>query len=587
MNEARATLRPELGLERFAALYRRLDASTSTTDKQVAMIEYFQSASDGDAAWAVYFLSGGRPRQMVPSRHLRQLAQDACALDAWLFQECYDRVGDLSETFDLLMRPPSNERQHSLEDWLIRLQALRGQSLEFQSVELMRQWSEIPVTQRLVYFKLMLGSFRVGVSRLQVTQALSKHSGVDAKLVAQRLMGFNSVDHVPSALEYRALVHQDVHSSAQDEAANALNPYPFFLAHAVLDQEVNDEHLGSSEHWLMEWKWDGIRAQLIKRKGQVAVWSRGEELLTDRFPEILQWFAGMPDGVVLDGELVIADALGGETFERTNSMPVTTVPIPFLVRPFAQLQKRIGRKKISTNLLRDLPAFFIAFDVLDWQGRDCRSDPLAARRALLSTIYDQHRSAIWALSPTLTATTWSELRQRWAGARSLGAEGLMIKAKDSHYGVGRTKAPGVWWKWKLEPFSVDAVLLYAQKGHGRRGGLFSDYTFAVWTLDPEAQQRKLVPFAKAYSGLTDLEIKEVDAIVRKTSMEAFGPVRSVEPTLVFEIAFEGISLSPRHSSGYATRFPRMVRWRRDKRPEDADSVDTLAHLVNTSGAPLQ
>jgi DNA ligase 1 len=587
MTELDATSTPAFGMERFAALYRRLDASTATADKQTALVDYFRAAPAGDAAWAVYFLSGGRPRQMVPSRLLRRLAQDACALDDWLFQECYDRVGDLSETFDLLMKPPTNELNLSLEDWLIQLQALRGQSTEHQSLELLRQWTEIPARQRLVYFKLMMGSFRVGVSRMQVTQALSKLSGLDAKLVAQRLMGFNGANRVPSGLNFLALIRNDPLSTEEDRAAIALNPYPFFLAHALLDQDVHEGHLGDTEKWLLEWKWDGIRAQLIKRSGRVALWSRGEELLTDRFPEITQWFSGMPDGTVLDGELVIADTLGNRPSPGPDSTPSTASEIAFVVRPFSHLQKRIGRKKLSTLLLRDLPAFFIAFDVLEWQGRDCRRIPLGERRAVLTAIDQAHASPKWALSPSLNGFDWNGLRQVWSGARGHGAEGLMIKAKDSHYGLGRTKADGVWWKWKLEPFSVDAVLLYAQKGHGRRGGLFSDYTFAVWKFDPETQQRKLIPFAKAYSGLTDQEIKEVDAIVRKTSKEAFGPVRSVDPTLVFEIAFEGIGASPRHSSGYATRFPRMVRWRRDKRPDDADSVETLAQLVQVKASPLQ
>lgn len=546
-------------MKQFAALYRALDASTSSLAKQAALQRYLQGAAPADAAWAVYFLAGGKPRQLVPTRLLRLLAQEAAGLPEWLFVESYEAVGDLAETISLLLPPPTEAHDLGLAVWVEKhLLPLRGMAPEQLSDALRAQWRRLAPEERLVYFKLITGGFRVGVSRLQVTQALSALGVLDPKRVAQRLMGYTHIAGQPTAADYAALIAPE--SSGELDQQSSGQPYPFFLAHPFnLPLEQFDAALGPPSQWLVEWKWDGIRAQLVKRAGRVWLWSRGEELVTERFPELAQMGETLPDGTVLDGEIVVW---------REDR-----------VQPFAELQKRIGRKTLSPKLLREIPAVLLAYDLLEWEGRDLRALPQAKRRVLLDDLLTaaQHPSLV--ASPMLHGESWRDLARQREAARSMGVEGMMLKQREARYGVGRTKDVGLWWKWKIDPLSVDAVLVYAQRGHGRRASLYSDYTFAVWDGPPEAPQRKLVPFAKAYSGLTDAEMARVDAVIRKTTVESFGPVRSVQPTLVFELGFEGIAKSTRHKSGIAVRFPRMLRWREDKPVEEADTLQTLAALL--------
>ncbi|MEO8389938.1 ATP-dependent DNA ligase [Polaromonas sp.] len=546
----------------FAALYRELDATTSSLTKQAALQRYLQVAAPADAAWAVYFLAGGKPRQLVPTKLLRLLAQEAAGLPEWLFDECYEAVGDLAETISLLLPAPTEQHALGLAVWveqhLLPLRALARSAPEALPGTLRAQWRRLAMDERLVYFKLMTGGFRVGVSRLQVTQALAAVAGVDAKRVAQRLMGYTHVTGQPSAADYAQLIAAE--SSGELNQKTSGQPYPFFLAHpfnVAVDQF--DALLGPPASWLVEWKWDGIRAQLVKRAGQVWLWSRGEELVTDRFPELATMGEALPDGTVLDGEVVVW---------REDK-----------VRPFADMQKRIGRKTLSPKLLRDIPVVLLAYDLLEWVGCDLRTLPQAARRVLMDTLVTQVQHPQLIASPMLTGDSWEDLARQREAAREMGVEGMMLKQRQAQYGVGRTKDVGTWWKWKIDPLSIDAVLIYAQRGHGRRASLYSDYTFAVWDGAPGQPDRKLVPFAKAYSGLTDEEMSRVDAVIRKTTVESFGPVRSVRPTLVFELGFEGIARSSRHKSGIAVRFPRMLRWREDKPVEEADTLETLAALL--------
>ncbi|MEP6772452.1 MAG: ATP-dependent DNA ligase [Polaromonas sp.] len=548
----------------FAALYRELDATTSSLTKQAALQRYLQAAAPADAAWAVYFLAGGKPRQLVPTKLLRLLAQEAAGLPEWLFDECYEAVGDLAETISLLLPAPTEQHALGLAVWveqhLLPLRALARSAPEALPGTLRAQWRRLAMDERLVYFKLMTGGFRVGVSRLQVTQALAAVAGVDAKRVAQRLMGYTHVTGQPSAADYAQLIAAE--SSGELNQKTSGQPYPFFLAHpfnVAVDQF--DALLGPPASWLVEWKWDGIRAQLVKRAGQVWLWSRGEELVTDRFPELATMGEALPDGTVLDGEVVVW---------REDK-----------VRPFADMQKRIGRKTLSPKLLRDIPVVLLAYDLLEWVGCDLRTLPQAARRVLMDTLVTQVQHPQLIASPMLTGDSWEDLARQREAAREMGVEGMMLKQRQAQYGVGRTKDVGTWWKWKIDPLSIDAVLIYAQRGHGRRASLYSDYTFAVWDGAPGQPDRKLVPFAKAYSGLTDEEMSRVDAVIRKTTVESFGPVRSVRPTLVFELGFEGIARSSRHKSGIAVRFPRMLRWREDKPVEEADTLETLAALLPT------
>jgi DNA ligase-1 len=544
--------RPRRLMEAFARLYAELDATTSTNAKLDALKRYFAAAAPADAAWAAYFLAGGRPRQAVPARVLRQIAIERAGIDDWLFEECYQAVGDLAETIAHVLPPPQTQSTAGLAEWIEqRLLALRGMPPEEIGERLAGYWDELDWSGRFLLIKLIGGGFRVGVSRLSVIRALAEVAGVEGKTVAQRIVGYTGIAAMPSAASFSALI-----ASGRDGVADAGQPYPFFLAHQLNDAP---DTLGPVGDWMVEWKWDGIRGQLVKRAGAIWLWSRGEELVTDRFPELRGLEARIPDGTVIDGEIVVWK--DGR------------------VRPFAALQTRIGRKSLSAKILADAPAALLAYDLLEENGADLRMLTQHERRArlerLLPAVDDEHLL----LSPLLSLPSWDDYSRLRAESRSRGVEGFMLKRRDARYGVGRTKESGAWWKWKIDPMTIDAVLIYAQRGHGRRASLYTDYTFAVWS--DEADGRRLIPFAKAYSGLSDEEIKEVDAIIRKTTIEKFGPVRSVTPTLVFELGFEGIARSPRHKSGIAVRFPRILRWRIDKPVDEADTLDSLNALLGS------
>ncbi|UZE19231.1 ATP-dependent DNA ligase [Pseudomonas sp. B21-054] len=561
-------------MKAFAELYAELDATTSSNAKLAAMQGYFTQAPPQDAAWAVYFLSGGRPRQLVPVKILRELAVQVSGLSLWLFEESYQAVGDLAETISLVLPESPHSSDEGLALWIEeKLLPLRGESPEVLAQRLPALWAQLDRPSLMLCIKLITGSFRVGVSKLLVTRALAGMVGLDSKRVAQRLVGYTDLSHRPTAAGYLKLIAAE---SDDEHAQRGGQPYPFFLAHALSQPlEQFDTLLGPASDWLVEWKWDGIRAQVVKREGHLWVWSRGEELVTERFPELHVLAQALPDGTVIDGEIVV----------WKTSQPVTEdafdpdTPLQPAVQPFALLQQRIGRKTLGKKILEDAPVVVMAYDLLEWQGEDWRSRPQTERRQQLEALIIRSHSPVLLSSPIVTGDNWSDLARQREASRSLGVEGMMLKARDALYGVGRTKDMGVWWKWKIDPFSVDAVLIYAQRGHGRRASLYSDYTFAVWDNPPGSRERTLVPFAKAYSGLTDEEMRQVDSIVRKTTVEKFGPVSSVAPTLVFELGFEGIALSKRHKSGIAVRFPRMLRWRRDKSVDEADTLATLQDLL--------
>ncbi len=536
-------------MKAFAKLYVELDATTSTTGKLEALKRYYGSASPADAAWATYFLAGGRPRQAVPTKLLRECAIEYSTLPAWLFEECYQAVGDFAETVAHVLPPPEHESDVGLAEWVDRLLPLRGAEPEVIRRQLFAYWNELDWNGRFLMLKLIGGGFRVGVSRLLVTRALAAHAGVDAKSIAQRLIGYTHIGAKPDAVAFLALVAADAGA-----LANPGHPYPFFLAQQL---SAAVETLGDPRDWIVEWKWDGIRAQLVARGGECWLWSRGEELITERFPEIEALGRRLPDGTVIDGEVVVW---------REDQ-----------VRPFADLQTRIGRKKLTPKILADMPAALVAYDLIECNGEDLRGIEQHERRDRLQRLVAQVYDPMLKLSPVIDLPDWQAYAELREQSRARGVEGFMLKRRDARYGVGRTKNDGTWWKWKVDPMTVDAVLVYAQRGHGRRASLYSDYTFAVWTEDTEG--RRLVPFAKAYSGLTDEEIGKVDAIIRRTTVEKFGPVRSVTPSMVFELGFEAIQRSPRHKSGIAVRFPRMLRWRTDKPVDEADTLETLAALL--------
>ena len=527
-------------MKAFADLYTRLDATTKTNRKLAALRDYFSSVPPADAAWAVYFLTGRKPKRLVISTNLRRWAAELAEIPDWLFDESYDAVGDLAETIALLLPANTPGSDLPLHEWVEkRLLPLKAKIEEQQRFELRRAWSEMDRRQSFLWNKLLTGAFRVGVSQRLVMRALADVSGVPASVIAHRMMG--NWEPTPE------FVTRLLAPEAGD--TDSSQPFPFFLAHPL---EAEPDTLGDISLWLAEWKWDGIRAQVIRRAGETFIWSRGEDLVTERFPDLAPWAALLPEGTVLDGEMVAW---------KDNA-----------VLPFAQLQRRIGRKSLGKKILADVPGRFIAFDILEHNGEDIRAHPLVERRSALTNLVAQlpEASAI-ALSDSPCATTWDELRESRSRSRELQVEGLMLKRLDSPYGVGRER--GAWWKWKIDPYTVDAVLIYAQRGSGRRASLYTDYTFGVW------HEGELVPFAKAYSGLTDAEIREVDRFVRRNTLERFGPVHRVKPELVFELAFENIQRSTRHKSSIAVRFPRMARWRKDKPPEQADTLETIRALA--------
>ncbi|WP_186123930.1 ATP-dependent DNA ligase [Burkholderia gladioli] len=556
-------------MKRFAALYAALDATTSTQVKLEALIAYFSAAEPEDAAWASYFLAGGKPRQSVPTRLLAQCARDRAGLPDWLFEESYQAVGDLAETIAHVLPPATRASSLGLAQWIeTRVLTLRGSEPEALRERLVGYWDELDWSERFLLTKLIGGGFRVGVSRQLVVRALAAVAGVDHKRIAQRMVGWTDSRQAPDAARYLRLIAAEPQGDAVAVATHESDlglPYPFFLAHPL---QADPATLGPIGDWLVEWKWDGIRAQLVKRAGRVWIWSRGEDLLTERFPELAALGEALPDGTVVDGEILAWE-------------PGADTPLPF-----ARLQPRITRKSLSKRVLADSPAALRAYDLLEEGGRDLRTEPLARRRARLEALAEalpaSEAGVALRVSPLVEAVDWPALAALREQSRARGVEGLMLKQRASMYGVGRTKAAGTWWKWKIDPYAIDAVLLYAQRGHGRRASLYTDFTFAVW--DEVDGVRTLVPFAKAYSGLTDEEMRQVDAIVRRTTIEKFGPVRSVTPSLVFEIGFEGIQASPRHKSGIAVRFPRMLRWRTDKSIEDADTLAMLKGFLDEAPA---
>jgi len=529
----------------FAELFASLDETTKTTEKVAAMVRYFAAVPAADAAWAVYFLTGRKPKQVVPTKLLRLWAAEAAAAPEWLFDECYHAVGDLAETMALLV--PSGDATHSdpLHVWVEeRLLPLRGADPGVQKSELLRAWSGFDRGERFVWNKLITGAFRVGVSQLLVVRALAEVGGVEPAAIAHRLMGTWS----PTAEFFQSLLAED------QPDADISRPYPFYLASPI---EKEPSELGPVQDWQVEWKWDGIRAQLIHRKGEVFVWSRGEELVTERYPEIAAAGRLLPEGTVIDGEILPWNEAG--------------------LMPFAALQKRIGRKNLTKKILAEVPVVLKAYDLIEWSGRDMRAEPQDARRAQLERLAAELPPSSFSLSPLVCAESWTELAAIRARSRAERVEGFMLKRKSGPYRVGRVR--GDWWKWKIDPLSVDAVLVYAQRGSGKRASLYTDYTFAVW------HEGALVPFAKAYSGLDDAEIREVDAFVRRHTVETFGPVRTVKPELVFEIGFEGLQHSTRHKSGIAVRFPRILRWRTDKAAKDADALEAVKRLLSGSSEP--
>jgi DNA ligase-1 len=527
-------------MRRFTQLYMEIERTMRTSEKVAAIESYFRKVPPEDAAWALYFLMGSKISRAVPTSVLRVWVSEEAGIPLWLVEECYSVVGDLAEALSLLLGQQGNGTDVSLHELVEeRLLPLRSEPDAVRRDVIVTTWRELSAEQRLVWNKLMLGEYRIGVAKTLVIRALANVAEVPPEEMAHRLMGNWS----PTAADYLRLLLPDAQS------IDISRPYPFYLAYPL---EMEPGQLGPVEEWQIEWKWDGIRAQLIRRAGQVLIWSRGEDLATDRFPEIARAAMHLPDGIVLDGEV-----LGW-----SSNCPL----------PFGRLQRRIGRKKVGKQILQEVPVVFMAYDLMEYHGEDVRELSLGERRERLEQILLQADDPTLLLSPVVESQSWSQLAALRETSRERCVEGFMLKRRNSKYGVGRTR--GDWWKWKIDPYTIDAVLIYAQHGHGRRATLYTDYTFGVW------QEGNLVPIAKAYSGLTDEEIRQVDAFIRRNTLEKFGPVRIVKPELVFELAFEGLQESSRHKAGIAVRFPRMSRWRKDKSPAEADDLETLRQMLH-------
>jgi DNA ligase-1 len=563
------------GMRSFSELVVLLGTSTKTNDKLDALIQFFSTASDQDKVWVIALFSGRKPKRTVNASQLAVWSLEMTKIPGWLFEESYHTVGDLAETIALLLPDAEDpawirltqaeyteqdrtsetgqrstaQGDGSLAYYLTRLMEIGKAEEAIKKEFILQCWAQMNKDERFVFNKLITGGFRIGVSQKMIINALAKTTGTTPSIIAHRISG----NWDPSTIAFDSLL------SDTGADRDISRPYPFYLAYALEDEPSS---LGDPEDWQAEWKWDGIRGQLIKREDQLFVWSRGEELMTERLPEYQALHQGLPDGVVLDGEII--------GLENRSDLPDKFRPLPFAI-----LQTRIGRKNVTKKQLTEAPVGFIAYDLLEYMGEDWRERPLKERRAQLQDVVAGIAHPLVHLSPIIPFTTWDELTAARLTARDRGSEGVMLKRKGSTYQVGRKR--GDWWKWKIDPLTIDAVMVYAQKGHGRRSNLYTDYTFAVRDGD------KLVTFTKAYSGLTDKELGEVDAFVKKNSLEKFGPVRTVRPQLVFEIAFEGIAASSRHKSGVALRFPRIARWRKDKKPDEIDTLEDLKKILELHG----
>jgi DNA ligase-1 len=532
------------GLELFAQLVTELSSSTKTNDKLQSLVDYFATAPDSDKVWVIAIFSGRRPRRAVNSRLMREWCAEITGYPSWLFDECYHTVGDLAETLALLL-PDTKDKDkvnESLSYYLEKFISIEKQDESIRKKFIIDSWRQMNQDERFVFNKLITGSFRIGVSQKTIVNALAKTIDLSSSVIAHRISG----NWDPVTTSFNDLLSES--ASITDFS----KPYPFYLTYAL---EEEPENLGAPAEWQAEWKWDGIRGQIIKRNNELFVWSRGEELMTDKFPEYFILKDLLPDGTVIDGEIIPA---------------VDGKPLPFSV-----LQTRIGRKNIGKKQLQEAPICFFAYDILEYNYEDWREKSLTERRGKLEEIIIPIKNNAIQISEIINFTSWTELSELRKNSREMNSEGIMLKRKNSDYKVGRKR--GDWWKWKIDPLTIDCVMVYAQKGSGRRSNLYTDYTFAVKDGD------KLTVFTKAYSGLTDKEFAQIDNFVKRNSIEKFGPVRTVKPELVFEIAFEGIAASNRHKSGVALRFPRMSRWRKDKTVDEINTIEDLKAMLNMYG----
>lgn len=576
-------------MQAFTALFTAVDRTTRTSEKTAAIAAYFREVEPADAAWALAVLTGTSLIRRVPAPRLRAFCQEATGLPAWLIAESHSLVGDLSETLSLLLPPPTVRATNESLTTVIetRVLPLERMSEGQQRASILATWNRLNATERLVFHKLISGHFRFGAARKVVLNALAEATGVPAAVVQHRMTG----GFAPTLSAWERVTAPDDGSGERGEAAAdaSARPYPFCLAQQL--QTSPEQRLGDRDHWTAEWKWDGIRCQLIRRGDSARLWSRGEELITGTFPEIAAAAATLPTGTVLDGEL-LAWKNANESADR-RAFELKTPTVRGFPEPFSTLQRRLNRKTAHPTLFDDRPVVFMAYDLLERDGEDLRPRPTLERRAALEAIAAEafgRAGGKLLLSPRVEASSWEQLARLRESSRARNVEGFMLKRNDAPYGVGRSmKAPGgdapessdsrgLWWKWKVDPFSIDAVMVYAQRGTGRRSTLYTDYTFALWSGEGRGEG-ELVPVAKAYSGLTDAEFARIDAFIKGHRTGGRGAFCEVEPSRVFEISFDGVQESTRHKSGLALRFPRMTRIRDDKKANEADTVGFLRGML--------
>ena len=554
----------------FGNLINNLEQCNSTKKKINLISVFIKDIDPRDGSWILLLLMSSRQKRVITGRRLKDILQASFRMPSWLIDDCFAQVGDSAETISLLWPQLKSEltdaniecsevynklfnepkESKPLHWWMeTLLPAIKDATETTQNRLILKLWSDIADQDHYLTNKLITGGFRNGVSKGLVVKSIAKAYKLDESTVLERLMKPIEINNI----WFQELTHP-VSINRTDRGAI---PYPFYLASPVEIEKIKET---PPADWRLEYKWDGIRGQLIKRDTGAYLWSRGEELVNHVFPEIIEMAENLPDGTVLDGEILC--------WQKDVRKPMA----------FASLQRRLGRKTVNKKLLKECPTVFLAYDILEHKSIDIRAYNLRDRLKLLESVQLNYNHPCLVIDNEKEFAEWEELIQLRDRARLEGAEGLMIKKISSHYLSGRKR--GYWWKYKHDPMTLDAVLIYAQAGTGKRANLFTDYTFALWdNSNKNSKDRKLVTFAKAYSGLNNSELMELDKWIRTHTIERYGPTRVVEQKQIFEIAFEGVMESKRHKCGLAVRFPRIHRWRIDKPVMEADCIEQAQALL--------
>ena len=540
-------------MRNFATLFKELDETAQADLKIEALINYFKKVPPEDLAWTVSLLLGRKIKQVISVKRLRKWSVELTQIPDWLLAECLNNVGDLAETISLILPFEGNSENIPLHVWIEQcIFPLKDQQEEIQKEKIVSFWHQLNSVERFLFNKLVTGSFHVDIPPKLIIKALSSFCSLNEKYISQRLIG----NWVPTAGFFNFLCTSNV----SDTMANI--PYPF---NPVVQLDLKVEDLGNINQWLFEWKWNGIRSQIIKRENKVFIWSHDEDLLNDSFPELYELGSILPDGTVIEGIIIPI---------RDN-----------ILLPSAELKKRIAKRYPVKKILSDIPVSFVAFDLLEFDKEDIRNKSLNQRRNLLKEILNDITDKRIILSGVVECNSWKDLKIARSEAGKKSVDGLMLKRLYSPYSIGSetivsAMQSGIlttnWYKWKNDPLTINAILLYARLEQGSTSPLFKEYTFALW------HDGKLIPFAKTSSGLTDEEIIQVDSFIRKNTLGKFGPVRTVKPELVFKLEFDGIQKSSRNKSGIVVLSPHITRWHHYKKIEEAGSLNSLTILLNNS-----